>query len=583
MKKNILIFSLLILLTTPFSSSARENVNYWYIKDYQVEIDIKKDDSAIITENIFADCGSCRNKHGIFRIISETINTPEGSYYTPIELISITDFEGNSYKYQTSKQGSAITWKIGDPNITVQGENDYRIIYRVDNIIREQTDFDELYWNILGTFWDLEIDNFTAQIKFPEPLTKNDIETYYYSGKQESKDNKLASARWLDENTLEISSTETINKNEGITVSASFDKGYINHQEISKPQDNSKGFISEHILNNDKTNNNTSLFSLLAPFYLFIIPIIVLIISFIFYKKHKKKNPYYKKPTVTHFTPPSNISPILMGLMISKLTLKPKYITATIVKLATLKLLKIEETETKILFFKQNKLNFLKLRDIKDIDKLDNTEKYIFNTMFSSSDNVSSTKLQTIFRSRLSKIKKEGVNELKDKGYILEKSPKIKIIFLILFILSIFTFNVISAIIFFVFYSTISNKTESGQELMWKLKGFETYMTVAETDRHKFYEQENIFTKLLPYSIIFGSIKLWVNKMKDIYGEEYIKNSLYWYSGASVLSLNSNIEQISSSIDKISSNINKSTGSSSGAGGGGFSGGGSGGGGGGGW
>jgi uncharacterized membrane protein len=322
---------------------------------------------------------------------------------------------------------------------------------------------------------------------------------------------------------------------------------------------------------------------LIVILYLIVSPIIFLIISYIFYKKHKKKNPYHKRPTVTQFTPPDDISPILMGLMLSKLILQPKYITATIVKLATLKLLKIEETEIKIIFFKQSKLNFIKLRDIKDIDKLDSTEKYIFNAIFSNSDNVSSTKLQTIFRSKLSKIKKEGINELKDKGYILDKAPKIKTIFLILFILAVITFNVISAIIFFVFYYKINRKTKLGQELMWKIEGFKTYMTIAETDRHKFYEEENIFTKLLPFSIVFGTIKLWVNKMKDIYGEEYIKNSLYWYSGASVLNLNNNIEQISSNIDKISSNINKSTGSSSGTGGGGFSGGGSGGGGGGGW
>jgi|AntRauTorckE6833_2_1112554.scaffolds.fasta_scaffold00115_32 uncharacterized membrane protein len=582
MKKIIIALFALLLFLSPGSLFARENVNYWYIKDYQVEIDINVNDSAIITENILADCGNCRNKHGIFRIVPNSINTEDGTFYTPIELISITDFQGDPYNYQASKQGSAITWKIGSPNITVQGENDYRIKYRVDNIIRDQGDFDELYWNILGTFWDLEIDNFTATINFPESLSKENIDTYYYSGRQETKDNKLAGARWLDKNTLEITSTETINENEGITVSASFDSGYINHQDIDNSKANTNKAISGNILNNNSSNNNP-IYALLSPFYILIIPFIVLIISFIFYKKHKRKNPYYKRPTVTQFSPPDDMSPILMGLMISKQTLKPKYITATIVKLATLKFLKLEEKETKILFFKQTKLSFLKLRDIKDEDKLDETEKYIFNTIFSKSDNTNTKELQTIFRTKLSKIKKIAVNELKERGYILNKQPKIKIIFLILFILSSLSLNILSAIIFIVFYSLISRKTEEGQRFMWELKGFETYMTIAETDRHKFYEEENIFTKLLPYSIIFGSIKLWVEKMKDIYGEEYIKNSLYWYSGASMLSLNNNINEISNNINKISSQINRTTGTSSGSGGAGFSGGGSGGGGGGGW
>jgi uncharacterized membrane protein len=111
-------------------------------------------------------------------------------------------------------------------------------------------------------------------------------------------------------------------------------------------------------------------------------------------------------------------------------------------------------------------------------------------------------------------------------------------------------------------------------------------MTIAEKERHGFYEKENIFTKLLPYSIAIGNVKEWVKKMADIYGEEYIQKSFYWYAGASTLnSLNAidSLNNITSQIDSIANSINKSISSNSGHGGSGSSGGGSGGGGGGGW
>ncbi|MFP4514973.1 MAG: DUF2207 domain-containing protein [Parcubacteria group bacterium] len=51
--------------------------------------------------------------------------------------------------------------------------------YKANNIVREQNDFDELNWNILYTFRDLELDSFTAQVKLTEALTKDGIEIYF--------------------------------------------------------------------------------------------------------------------------------------------------------------------------------------------------------------------------------------------------------------------------------------------------------------------------------------------------------------------------------------------------------------------
>ena len=99
-----IIFSILL---SPSLSQARENVNYWYIKDFKSEILVNKDSSLDITEDIVADCGQCVGKHGIFRVLPTQIYTNEGTIKTPIKLISITDFDNRPYKYSTSK-GSVI-------------------------------------------------------------------------------------------------------------------------------------------------------------------------------------------------------------------------------------------------------------------------------------------------------------------------------------------------------------------------------------------------------------------------------------------------------------------------------------------
>src|SRR3989344_2270541 len=124
----------------------------WYIKDFQSNIIVNKDSSLDITENIIADCGNLPDKNGIFRILPLFYaKTSSEKVRTPIKLVSITDFNGTSYKYTESRDGKTVTWKIGDPNQTVSGVNNYKIVYNVANTMRfSAANFDEFYWNLNG-------------------------------------------------------------------------------------------------------------------------------------------------------------------------------------------------------------------------------------------------------------------------------------------------------------------------------------------------------------------------------------------------------------------------------------------------
>ena len=55
-----------IFLLIPLPAVARENVNYWYVKDFQQEIVVNKDSSLSITEKITADCGNVLKKEPNF-------------------------------------------------------------------------------------------------------------------------------------------------------------------------------------------------------------------------------------------------------------------------------------------------------------------------------------------------------------------------------------------------------------------------------------------------------------------------------------------------------------------------------------
>lgn len=227
------IFFLIILfvsLCLGTKAQARENVDYWYVKDLQSEITINTDSSIDVTENIVADCGSAE-KHGIYRVLPTFQQITSGEQInSPVRLISITDFDGTPIKYSESKNRSdkTISWKIGDTNKFVSGVNNYRIKYRVKNAVRHNSaDFDEFYWNLLGNFWDMEIDNFSAIVTFPQAVTQNNSQMNVYSGTFGEKNTLGASSNWISKNKLQISHSGTIYPGDGITSSVTFPKNII--------------------------------------------------------------------------------------------------------------------------------------------------------------------------------------------------------------------------------------------------------------------------------------------------------------------------------------------------------------------
>jgi len=130
--------------------------------------------------------------------------------------------------------------------------------------------------------------------------------------------------------------------------------------------------------------------------------------------------------------------------------------------------------------------------------------------------------------------------------------------------------------------SRMPRKTSTGAELLRRTLGFRHYMEIAETERQRFAERENIFSEYLPYAIVFGCVEKWARAFKDI---DATKQTSSWYAGSTLgaFSANDLSSNLSSFSNQVSSAIASTPGGSGGSGFGGGSGGGGGGGGGGSW
>lgn len=570
-------------LLLPGSSWARTNVNDWYIENFESEIRVNGDSSLLITEKITADCGNASGKHGIFRIVPEELKTNNGSQKMPVKLESITDFNGKalSYSEEKNRQDKTLTWKIGDASKFVTGKNYYKITYRVKNTLNfTQPDFDELYWNLMGNFWDLEIDQFKIKLIFPEEVTSANSQVEYYTGSLGEKNKNLAQFRWIAKNELEFYSLSGLKKEQGVTVSITFPKN------IFTPPAPTFWEKWENFLN-----------ILIALF----IPLTVLLICFFIWRKYGR-DPKIQKTIIPEFSVPENITPLEMGLILKNGTLENKFLSASLINLAVQGIIQIEETEEKIFFLKHKDLRLIRLPQSEKRDNPDLLEINLLEKLLDGREvlNLSSLKSRTSLDQELKNFKKQAVENIIQKGWLNKKGLTFKNLFLILgfIFLLIFSFFqgfshlgagllfgcILSALVFFVFGFLMPQRTLSGSELLWKIKGFRLYLETAEKYRQQFYEKEKIFEKFLPYAMVFDLTRLWIKKMEEIYGADYFKNhSPTWYTGTAGSLTAFDAEGFSSQIENLSSSLASNVSSGSGAGGSGGAGGGGGGGGGGGW
>ncbi|HPN96276.1 MAG TPA: DUF2207 domain-containing protein [Candidatus Moranbacteria bacterium] len=554
---------------------ARENVTDWYIQNFDTKIIVNADSTLDVTERITADCGNASGKHGIFRILPEEVKiTGMDPMKIPVELLSITDFNGKKIPYSESRNSSdkTVTWKIGDADKTVQGVNNYEIRYRVKNVIRFfNNDFDEFYWNLNGNFWDLETDKFHAAVVFPESVTAKNSQVDYYTGLLGSKSKSLATYKWSSDNVLEFDSSDTLKIGEGITVSVIFPKNIFTPFKF--------GFLETY-----------------GHYFFLLLPIIAFFTCFHFWKKYGK-DPKVDKAIVPEYEAPGNLTPMELGMLKSNGTFSNDLVTAEIINLACKGLMTIKETNNKVILFNLKDYILIKKHNEEKEKLLNEPQRKILNKIFDKGSEVELSDLKTSFYTVLKDVESKAKEVLEKKGLLSKTGSTFSswfvVLGIIIFIFSIFSFAaweanylglnlLISGVIVFLFGLAMPQRTPAGAELNWQIKGFKMFMETVDKDRAKFYEEQNIFEKFLPFAIVFGITELWIKKMKEIYGEEYFTtHAPVWYVGSNMASFNA--ESFSSAISSLSSDIASNTSSPSGSGGSGGSGGGGGGGGGGGW
>ncbi|MBD3270501.1 DUF2207 domain-containing protein [Candidatus Peregrinibacteria bacterium] len=562
-----------------------QNYTDWVISDFDTRIKINQDSSINVTETIVADFSKARvDKRGIIRYIPIKYKDQfNNNFNVRFDLKSVTDEKGKAYEILEKRENDSVIIRVGNPNIYFREAKTYVINYEVKRTINTFQDHDELFWNSTGNGWDVPILNATTTVEIPEGANSSELMAKCFTGSTYSRAQECE-FEIIDNQTIFYETTDELDSYEGLTIVAGFPTNLV-----------------------DQPSVFTKFIWFIIDNWGYLIPILVfLFMYYIWYTKGR--DPKALKDTIMpEYDVPDNLKPAELGALIDD-SVDSRDITATIIDLAIRGYIKINETENKKTFF-GSKYNYtLEKIPNKKSSLLNNYEKTIYEGIFSGSKSKIDIKdLKYKFYKNIPKIKTTIYKDLIARKYLALNPEKTKetyfviagtVFFLVItflnflaaFQLSIFIGLLLSAVVIAAFAPFMPKKTQKGADVLIRIKGFEEFIATAEKDRIRFYEQENIFEKVLPYAIALNLGEKWSEACKDLYKE----NPDWYNSNRSGFSRGFNTYYFMNALDSFNNNFTtnmtaapRSTSASSGysgfSSGGGFSGGGFGGGGGSSW
>ncbi len=574
-----------------------------------------------VTEEIAWDFAARTDRHGIFRDLifredcPETIDPatqlpvypcPTG-YYRTYGLSDVTvqvrradgSFGGVPTKTEDVAGSGGLVYKnirIGDADKTVSGVQTYRISYRLKNALTEYGDHDEFFWNVTGKEWDVPVQS--ARFTFVDATGRADS-AVCFEGFRSTKPCTITkpaapTAAWT------FAATRTLQPGEELSIAMRWP---ANTFPLAEP-DYGRDKRVEDFFEGDALElgamAGVGAFSVLG----------LVALWWRVGRDRRYKSLYYLTndptehtrplfggpPVVVEFTPPEDLRPAQMGLIIDERA-DPLDVTATIVDLAVRGYLHITEIPKEGLFGGTD-WNLTKLKEWQGDEALQTYERTILSGLFDSHQERKLSELKNKFYDDLATAQGQLYRDAMQRKWFPAKPGNAKNIWRAIGIgiaiagvglavatgwfagraligLPVILAGLIMAV---VLASAMSRRTAKGSEALRRVLGFRLYVATAETRRQEFNEQQGIFARYLPYAIVFGCVDKWSKAFEGLEGGEAASVGSF-YTGAAIF----NAAIFSRSLNNFSSNISSTiTSAPSSSGGSGFSGGGSSGGGGGG-
>ncbi len=522
-KINRLFFaSILLLGTMSIWSLSFADLWGYTIDDYQTTIELNKEWELLVKEEI--EVNFSESRHGIYREIPYRY---EWNNWKTVKT-KIYDVQIDGYQFKTSTEGSNFKIRIWSPDKYVNGRQYYTIHYKVYWGIRSfgkwADAYQELYWNMLGTQWNIPINSFKFSFILPTEIVLQNNEYYAISGKYWEKNPVMISKQGK---TITMQTAMDLQAHEGVTLAVKLPADYVQ-------LDWKKDFPWWYLI--------------------FLVPLGVWIYLFRMWQQYGNDE---ELRDIIYYTPPKWYTPWQIASIYKK---NPSSISifATIYSWATDWYIKIKHEKWTWWFDKDT----FSIEKIKEKQNMLTFEELLWSDFFATSnsfsfgkENQSKTrynKLKNIWESSYNSVKKKlfTPKSLRWKERIKRTSTILLIAILVIGgkgwdiifqnqigIASFISFILIGIFVF-IFAKYIDKLSPEWKELYEHVLGYKKYLEAVEKPKLQqlIKDDPQYFEKVLPYAVALGMETEWIAKCEKaladsnyqphwIYGSAFVAGS----------------------------------------------------------
>jgi uncharacterized protein (TIGR04222 family) len=572
---------------------------------FDVDITIEPSGDLLITETIQQQFGSTP-QHGILRFIPNRLSYDDAyDRVYPIELVSVTASPaGTPDDVEAGEEGGNFVIRIGDPDVEITGGHTYTIVYRVQGAMNGFPTHDELYWNAIGDEWEQSITVMTVRVRGPVPVTQVACFTGPFGSTFPCETAKIKKG-------VAQFSEQGMAASSALSVVAALPPGTV---ESTAPILDERWSLDKAFARTPTTvGGSLGLMALVIGGFAWLAwrtgrdqryagsqvdqvmgapddgPI----------QAESQAVPLFEKTVTTvEYGPPEDLRPGQVGTLIDE-EANTLDVTATIVDLAVRGYLVIEEIPKEGWF---GKPDWRMIRQPKDSADLLQYERYLLEGIFEDGDEVLLSELKKKFIERLQKVKRALYNDLVRRKWFVKSPEKVRAMWagigvaaLVLGIgataaLAYFTKLgllgvplVVGGLLLIVGAKRMPRRTAKGTAMARRVNGFRVVIEKVEQHMSQWTEQDNVFTRFLPYAVVFGVTEKWAKAFEAL--GQMPADDMGWYRSSRPFTYVAFADSMDAFSVTTSGTIASTPSGSggSGFGGGGFSGGGGGGGGGGSW
>ncbi len=587
------------------------------IPSYDAQVELRPDGSMTVRERIdYTFAGS--DHHGIYRDLRTRFTyDPDRSGSDrvrryPVEEVSVTSPTGAPTDTDVSSDGDVTHIQIGSADETVSGTQTYVLEYTVRGVVNrittDSTDetgatlpaHDELYWNITGAEWVVPIERASVSVTAPAAATA----TRCYRGVRGSTDTCEATA-----GPTSTFAATALQPGQGMSVLLAYPTGTVDDvtpivedrpkeglerlTEVSPLALGASGVLAAGVAGGMallvRRRGRDAQYVGLTPGLLPVAGETV-----------QEAGAAHRRQTTVRFTPPDGMRPGQVGTLIDEHA-NTVDVTATIIDLAVRGYLRIEEIEG------SDRDWWLRILAPAPEAELLAYELALMQAIFRGRDAVRMKDLEDTFAADLKATQSRLYDDVTERGWFRGNPQSVRtgwraagvavcvVAFLLLFVggLTNLSFSALAVglllggAVVVVLAGRMPARTAAGSAALAQADGFRLYLTTAEADQIRFEEGQDVFSRYLPYAIVFGVADRWATVFDDLARQGVAVTRPGWYVGYSptwtYLALGHSLGSFETTANSALVSTPAASGSSGFGSGGGFSGGGGGGGGGGSW